>query len=218
MEGAAPADQLVEDRSEREHIGPRIHMGGVEGLFGGHVAGRPDADARAGFVQRVVIPEHLDQAEVGDLGDQFAGIVCQQDVRGLEIPMHHTLAVGEGNRREDALGDGLHFIEGQAAVGQVKLQRRARDVLHDEAGSPRDVEDVRDRQDVGMAQAGLNTPLLDKPPLDGLGHQVQNLEGIGRVQLVVADPVDGRHAAFPHHLFNGVPADDAAWVEPHSET
>ena len=90
-------EQFVEDRAQAVNVGGGADLGTVAGgLLGGHVAGRAGDHARgrrlgAGH-------ENLGQAEVGHVG---LVVAVQEDVRGLQVAMHHALGVQMVDRPGD---------------------------------------------------------------------------------------------------------------------
>ncbi|MFT5680974.1 MAG: hypothetical protein ACI8RZ_001880 [Myxococcota bacterium] len=92
---------------------------------------------------------------------------------------------------------------------------RAVDVLHHEAGHALHVDDVGDRDDVGVPQRALDSPLLEEPLDDVAGRNAQDLERVHRAQPGVLDPIDLRHAACTERLLDDEPIDLASSGEIH---
>ena len=141
---------------------------------------------------------------LGDLGDAEVGddapaLVVDEDVAGLDVAVHHAVAVGVAYGAGDLAQDGLHRGHGQrAGFPEDAVERAAVDVLHDEVQQPVGVPDGIDRDDVGMAQGGGRAGLAPEPLHQGRAgteRRGNDLDGHPPVECNIVRGVDGGHAA-----------------------
>ena len=173
-------------------------------LLGRHV--RDGADDERGFarhVQRLRPLEDTREAEVHDLHMvSHARLFDDEDVLGLEVPMHDARLVGGLEAREEAVGDAQRAVEGDAGRAmQGDVQRLAAQELHDQIGaSVGQRREVRDRDEVWAREPAREQRLTPEP-----GHLVdaqagpEHLDGdLAVLEAVVARPV---------HVADGAAAD-----------
>jgi len=104
----------------------------------------------------------------------------QHDVAGLQISMHHALAMSLVQRVSDLDGMLQGLVERQGALLQSIGERVSFDVLHDHEIHAILAADVVERADVGMVQAG-----------DGPGFTLETLLELGVVGEVRRRDLDG---------------------------
>ena len=162
--GSPPGQGLVEDGPGGEEVGPRVH-GVAEDLLGGHVARGPDDEPRAreiggrGESAGDVARQLAGQAEVEELG----AVGRQEDVRGLEVPVHDTRVVQGAQGRQHVLGD-VHRLGGrQRLPPQPGGEGLAGQQLHGEKRPPALLADVEDGAHVGMADPCRGAGLAEEP-------------------------------------------------------
>jgi len=140
-------------------------------LLEGHVANRPEHRPRAGEPGEVGTPG---QPEVGEL-DLTVGV--QQHVARLHVAVDEPARVNvvEPSRyRRHHRGRARRV---QRTGPQGAAQRLALDVLHDDDDAIIGVEDVKDRDEVRMAERGAHLCLAPQPLQPGLAQPgVQALE------------------------------------------
>jgi hypothetical protein len=141
----------------------------------------------------------LRESEIGEIG--VIGVVLgrDQDVRGLYVPVHQRLRMGDVERRGDLSDDagGERRLEPPPARDQG-LEVGALDVLHSDVettallAGPKDRDQVRVRY--GRGHSGLPLEALPKVPLLGeLGRD--QLEGDRSLERYVGGHVDDAHTA-----------------------
>ena len=209
--------------AEAEDVRAVVDLLGVADLLGRHVAGRAHGEAAAGPGEAHIGCEHLDQAEVGDLGDESAGGPRQHDVGRLEVPVDELLGVGLGDPGEDPERQGVDLRKPEPLPDAELLEGGPLDQLHDEPRAALHVDDVGDGDDVGVAEAGLDATLLEEAALDGRGGDREHLEGVLALEHVVLDLVDVGHPALADEGAHGVaihdlPELEVAVVDAHHQT
>lgn len=212
FEGRPAGQHFIKDRPERIEVRPGVHLlGGGEGLFGGHVAGRADHGAAGG--RRAAFGERLGQAEVQKA---HAPPAVEKNVGGLDVPVDDPPLVGELERAGDGPRDPQRRGRVQAAaLGQEVLQAAPLDVLHDDVAEPSLGADVVDLDDVGMDElrghAGFAEEALEGVRAgvfagqEGLdGHRAAQVGLVGFVDLPHAPlPQGGQDLVFPQRLGDG---------------
>ncbi len=219
VEGFSPADELVEDHAEREHVGSMVDQRGAAArLLGRHVAGRAhdlagQRDLVALLLARDAEVEHADAWICA-----FAGIGHQQ-VRRLEVAVHDTALVRVVHRGANALEQTHARLEAELASAAVLEQMVAFHVLESEerAAVPGDAG-VEHAGDSGMLEVGQDLPLALEALLHLLPLRVALVEHLERHQLVrrAAHPqrqVHAAHATLPDLLDDLVGADAPAGRE-----
>ncbi len=134
QKGQPAGSQLVQDDAEGVDVDAMISILAL-GLLRGHVVGRAEDDSGLGLLRlSAVEPGELGDAEVQDLHEVFApGVVDQEHVLRLEVPVDDSLGMGGGQSVTDLNGHFTKIPPGEPAkllepVGQVG----ALQVLHHE--------------------------------------------------------------------------------------
>src|SRR5439155_1700099 len=136
-------------------VGGALHRRALR-LLGCHVMRRADDHPRrrksGGRLERLRDPE---------VGQHHAAVVIEHDVRGLHVTVHDATLMGvpqgAGRFPENPLD--LRHGERLLLVQQI-LERRARDVFHDEVVEPALTLDAVDGNDVGVVELGGGLGLL----------------------------------------------------------
>ncbi len=211
LERQPAGEQPEEQDAERVDVGGGGDLGAGD-LLGRRVGGghRPHRGAglldREGHRRRI---EQLGDAEVEQLGLAFA---VDQDVRRLEVAVHHQVLVGVGDRRADVDEELQPFLERQLVLLAVGVERQAVDVLEHEVGAAVGGGAAFEKPgDVGMVEAGEDLPLGEEALVDD--RQVlagaDDLDRHLALEFLVAPlgQVDHPHAAAAQHLEQPVGAD-----------
>jgi hypothetical protein len=128
--------------------------------------------------------------------------VSEHEVVGRDVPVHDALAVQISQREECLMRDlqrerEVRRMSRDHQVGEVD----SLDELHDEIGRAVVVQrEVMDRADMRVLQPGRRLGLLDEPALELFvaDHlRTHDFDDANLVQQLVANLVDGAHAAFP---------------------
>src|SRR5262249_15701239 len=139
------------------------------------------------------------QAEVGELDVQLAVLAGDEEVRRLDVAVHHALLAGVVQGPGGLAGDlpGLLGVE-LALAADVLVRVYAVHQLHGQVVGAAGFAALVQGDDVVVAEL-LDAARLADEPLDHglLAGQLggEHLEGDLAVQLGVAGPVDGPHAA-----------------------
>ncbi len=169
VERALPRKQLVEDRAEREDVAAGVRRPPAH-LLGGHVTHGPEHDTRFRACGRgkVRVPgggallhvRQLRETEVEDLDPAF---VRDENVLGLQVPVHDSLVVrcGEAVRNLDRVVD--RPARREPASRQSRPERLALQELRDDVRSALVIADVVHRRDVGVVQDSGRARLLLEP-------------------------------------------------------
>ena len=216
LERRRTGEHLEQHDPDPVDVGPRVHILAAERLLGTHVERRADDVPALGRAGRPVEPLH--DAEVHE--QRAAGRGLDEDVVGLDVPMHEPVLVGVLQSLEDRLRDRERAVDRQRTFRTE--QRRQRAPLaegHDVKDEPRGLTDEMDRQRVGMAEAGDRPRLLLEAAEGGRapGDVVpQHLHRQPSLQVLVADLVhlgetaaseQAHHAVLaPERPRQGVPA------------
>lgn len=163
----APGEELVGDRAERVDVGPGVHAADVgAGLLGAHVgegaeehAGRRVHRGRGfgrGREPRDAEIEHLRPA-----------LRVHEDVRGLEVAVHHPRGVRVRDRRAGA----REQVHRRPHVGARPAPRRDRDAVHElhreereRAGRRRGGPGGEQPRDARVVEAAEHLRLVGEPP------------------------------------------------------
>ena len=199
---------LVQDRAEREDVGPRIDPLAL-GLLRRHVGRRPDDHARLGAQGRchrgpgVAAGRRLHQLRQAKVEHLHQALPGDHDVGRLEIAVDDA----RGMRGAECLAD-LHGVfqgvgERQPAVLDQLRETLAGHELHDDEVAPAGAIDVVNRDDVRVVERRRGFRLLLEAPCPvGIGdlRRGQHLDRDRPVQAGVTGLVDRAHAAFAELL------------------
>ena len=138
---------------------------------------------------------------------------AQQDVLGLDVPVDHPFAVGEGERVRRLARDPERVRQGKLLLpAEPVTQTLAPDEGHGEPEQGRrpwhgQLARVEDGEDVGVLQAGGEMDLAEKPiGSEGGGELgVEHLDRDGAIVLEVTREPDGGHASAAELALEGVP-------------
>ena len=141
---------LVEDATERVEIRPRFDVV-ARYLLGRDVLERADDVPWGGNAAERA--RALGQAEVREVAMLLAAGYCDEDVRGLDVPVHETLLVS----RVQSLRDLLEQADRTARIERAAVARQLRevgpfDVAHGEEESAVLVSRLEDRNDVRVVE------------------------------------------------------------------
>jgi hypothetical protein len=131
----------------------------------------------------------------------------QQDVLGLDVPVHDPLLVRELQRRSHRLGDLHRFVDAELLVPPQPLaQGLALDERHHVIEERVGLSRIVQRQDVRVLQTGRHLDLVEKPLGAEDRHQLgaQDLHGDLAVVLEIVGQVDSRHPPFAHMSLQAV--------------
>ena len=159
-EGRLPGQALVEDAAERVEVGPRLHVVARD-LLGRDVLERADdVSGRGDAAERA---RALGQPEVGEVAVLLAAGHGDEDVRGLDVPMHEALLVGGVQGLRDLLEqvDRAAGIE-RAAFAQELREVGPLDVAHGEEEGAVLVSRLEDRDDVRVVEGGGDPRLAEE--------------------------------------------------------
>jgi len=196
VEGGLARDQLVQDGAEAVNVAGRPDQRFLaRRLLRGHVAGR--AQHRAGGRQLGIGRKDLGQPEIGEKG---LAVGVDQDVRGLQVAVHHAVPVQVLHGPRDRGQQAHALLQLQAPATQPIGQAGALDVFHGEVVLAVDLAHVVDLHDVRMAQTGGGAGLLLEPlHVLGAGEVAgeDHLDGHGPLEALLPGLVDHAHAAAP---------------------
>ena len=190
-----PRQRFERHDGQRVEVRPTVHVLAARFLFGRHVAGRADRHARCGQRGRRY-PHHVRHAEVRQEGT--AAILVDQDVRWLDVAVHHAAPVCVIERRAHVLHDAQTGGERRAARREHAFERRAPHEGHDEEGDAFPRAEVIDWHDVGMGEGGCQRRLLLEPLQPHLARGYFGRQDLHRddvAQGAVPSPVYEPHTA-----------------------
>ena len=148
-EGRLAGQHFVDHARQAVQVASPIDLVTAIRLFGAHVGRRPQGQPRGGQIVHCCDPDRPREAEVRDHG--VGGL--QQDVRRLDVAMHHVLGVGIGEPFRHFAGDANGVRERQLTLAaNVVAETFAGDVGHDVEEEPIRLSRVVDREDMGMGQ------------------------------------------------------------------
>ena len=186
----AAGDQVVQRRSQAEHVRPFVHVLGVGDLLGSHEPEGPHGTAGHRHALELVDPR---DPEVGHLTSSRP---VDQDVLRLDVAMDDAVRVrvrdSGGHRNHDRHGQrGRHRSVQHGPVPDAAalcvVERHPRNLLFR--------SDVDDPVDVGMLEAGHRMGLVLEALADpGLSHPLrqQDLDGPPELELPVPGEEHGR--------------------------
>ena len=131
-------------------------------------------------------------AEIGH--HRVAGV--EQDVRRLDVPVHHVGAMGVAQRIRHLARDLERVVDGELAFpGQTLPEGLSLDVRHDIVGHALSLIGIVERQDVGMVETRGDLNLAEKPDRSYLRGDVgaEDLDGNRALVLEVMGEVDPCH-------------------------
>ncbi len=195
---------LVQHDAERVEVAARIGLRALC-LLGREVRRRTHHGSDLG---EVVLARRVHGPGDAEVGNLHLAVGADEDVRGLDVAVHHATRVRVAERCRDLVGDlsGLHRVD--VPIGPQDVGQRAPlHVLHRHEVGVRVLAPVVDRDDVRMGQVGGGLGLASEP-LDEvrisreLGKQ--HLDGHETVEQKVARQEDVGHATPSDALLNFV--------------
>ena len=193
-EGWVAGQHLIQHAPDGVEVGPHIHRASGR-LLGTHVCRRTHGEP--GHRQLFSIErECLGHAEVSHPGLRLA----EQNVLGLEIPVHDSFPVGVVEGRCNLAGDLQRQLDGQLALAsQPVAQGLAPHVGHRIPELTCGRAGVENGEDVRVIQAGGQADLALEAFRSERRRQlgVEQLERYRAIVAQVAREVDGRHSAAP---------------------
>ena len=148
-------------------------------------------------------------AEVEQLRRAVAG---DENVRGLDVPVHDQIAMRELHRRADADEQLQAFANEQGTAVAVGVDGFAVDVLHHEIrGAVLEIAAVDEARDRRMSECRENVPLAVQAAAQARMQRrmVQHLDGddLLILSVVALASIDGAHAAVTENRYHPVVAD-----------
>ena len=158
-----PAERRLAHQHLEQHaaqavdVAPAVEVLDSLDLLRAHVGRRADDVRRSEDLRRADRP--------GDAEVRHQRVArVQQDVRGLDVPVHHLGAVRVAQRVGDLARDLERVVDRQLALpGQALAQRLALDVGHDVVHQAVGLVRVVERKDVGMVEPGRDLNLAQEP-------------------------------------------------------
>ncbi len=202
-----PGEHLEAAHSQREDVAPPVELV-PHGLLGRHVGG--GAEEGAGL--RHLRIHQLRDPKVGHLDS----ILVEEDqVRGLDVAVDHTLAVGVVHGGGDLAGQPDHLLRLEAhALLDQGGEGLALHKLHGQVRDPSLLADVEEGDDVGMGERARDSGLVVEPlderfVLGALARDVQadGLDREGALDQGVEGFVDGPHGPEADAFLDLVAAD-----------
>src|SRR5690606_28764042 len=203
----AARQELVQD--DPDAVVVRRHACGLAApLLRRRVPGREDV--RAGRRQRRVALGVLQQLGDAEVEQLHAAIARDEHVRGLDVAVHHEVAVREGDGVAHVEEEAQPGLDAEAPPVAPGVDRLALDVLHDEvrrlvAGHA----GIQQPRDAIVLEAGEHALLLPEArEADGVAERAaHDLERDRVPQVLPHRAVDRAHAAPDDHLGDAVGAD-----------
>jgi hypothetical protein len=190
-----PREHLVAQDPEGIDVGPVVDVGVGRSLFGSHVDRCADRDSgRREAVGTGGLKHRFGHAEVGDQRVPPG----QQDVVGLDVAVHDSATVREGQGIGDLAQDPGGILDRQLALtAQSLAQGSAVDEWRDVIGGVRHLARIDEPEDVRVLECGDRPDLKEKPfGAHGSGQLgFQDLDRDLAVVLQVLGEVDRGHAA-----------------------
>ena len=181
---------LVHDAREAVFVAAPVDFVRASGLLGAHVRRRPEDGAGLGEVPALSRRAH----RAGDTEVRHHGRAARQhDVLGLDVAVHHPVAVRVGQRARHLGGDAERVFLGQLFLArQAVAQGFPFDVRHDVIEEAGRGAGVVQRQDVGMLQPGGGLDLAQKP-LGAERRGELGVEDLDRHRSVVLQVLRQKH-------------------------
>lgn len=202
----APAQHLVQRAAERVDVGPGVDGVRVFGLFGGHVIGRADDDARPGELPVPGPTGEPRQTEVQHFELPFRG---QHQVLRLDVAVNHPVLVRVLEPVRRLPREVARDVDRQRPLAlEVLRECHPLHVFHDEEVHPAGFVGVERLNDVRVAEAGGGAHLVQEPGQGRVAVQqvrVNHLERDLAAHAHLLGKVHGAHAAFAEYLEHAVP-------------
>ena len=149
--------------------------------------------------QRDLVGALSQQLGQPDIGDFDPAALVDQDILGLDVPVHDVFVVRELQRLADLRNDAQSLLRRELSAADHFPQVRAVNVLHDEVVQLSLLAEIIDADDVLVVQLRQG-PRLARKPL-GKGRiaphlRRQNLDRDKTPKLPLAGLVDRSHAPF----------------------
>ena len=156
-----PGQELVRHGAHGVDVHPVVEVRVGRGLLRRHVGRSAERHAGGGeLLPAGRLAHRLGHAEIGDERVP-AG---EHHVVGLDVAVHHALAVGVGQRVHHLDQDLDRVVHRQLAYAREPLAERfALDVRHHEVEEAAGLAGVVERQDVRMLQAGRHLDFAEEP-------------------------------------------------------
>ncbi len=223
-EGPVAREHFVEQRAERKQIGARVDRLSAD-LFRRHVAHRAHdgtgvghrGGCRGRFRGAGVFRQALGEAEIENLDPAVSE---DEDVLGLQIPMHDAAVVSRGQSASDVRRRFDRFAHRQRAAIQMVAERfpfeQLGDGIQDGSAASRggvrrlNLPDVMNGEDVRVGKCGNSLGLAFEPGpslrvvCDGGG---QHFDRDVAIEACVVSAINLAHSAFAKL------AEDAVWPE-----
>jgi len=160
IERVVPGGHAVEDRPQREDVGPVVSRLTLE-LLGGHVGGGAQDLAvtgqKVGFHQRIAAARggvdelHLGKTEIENLE---VAVAVHHDVAGFEIPVGHASCVGRFDGIDERHSEPVKLGRRQPVIRYETGENLSVDVLHSEEVEAVGLLHREDGDDVGVIEIG----------------------------------------------------------------
>ena len=209
--GSAAAQALIDNAGKGKDIGAFVDRAGLDiELLGRHVA-----DGAAARAAKATGGRQSRHAKVGEL---YIARVVDEHVGGLNVQVEYAIAMGEGERLAQGIGNGRGLVKGErvAVHAMQKLgQRHTVDILHDQVGIGGVMRKVDDLHDIGMLKHGGSVRLAQDIHDVAGGHagavdKGDALNGDAAAQVRVAADLDGAKTAGRKCLERLVPLEQLA--------
>ena len=192
-EGRPPGEELVCHHAEGIDVGALVDLPLGHRLFGGHVRRGAERDPDAGDAARAGRLAHrLRDPEVHDQG-VTAG---EHHVVGLDVAVHHPLAVCVGERVRHLGKDPHHLIDREfAPLGQSVPEGDPLHVRHHVVEEPVGLTGVEEGEDVRVLQPRGHLDLAEEAFAAERGGEVgtEDLHRHPAAMLDILGQVDGGH-------------------------